>query len=64
MKSKSGNEEIIRSTGYTVISSFRLPDAGWWDHYYSPISERMTLFKEKPSGKFPGISQMLKNESG
>src|SRR4030042_712877 len=47
MKSESGNEEIIRSAGYTLISSFRLPDAGWWDHYYSPLSERMTLLKEK-----------------
>lgn len=47
MKSKSGNEEIIRSAGYTVISSFRLPDAGWWDHYYSPLSGRMKLLKEK-----------------
>ena len=50
MKSKSGNEEIIRSAGYTVISSFRLPDTGWWDHYYSPLSERMVLLKEKYTG--------------
>jgi ubiquinone/menaquinone biosynthesis C-methylase UbiE len=47
MKSESGNEEIIRSAGYTVMSSFRLPDAGWWDHYYSPLSERMILLREK-----------------
>ena len=47
MKSESGNEEIIRSAGYTVISSFRLPDAGWWTHYYSPLTERIPLLKEK-----------------
>ena len=28
MKSVPGTEDIIRSAGYTVISSFRLPDAG------------------------------------
>jgi len=50
MKSEPGNAEIIRSAGYTVISSFRLPDAGWWDHYYSPLSERMVLLKEKYKG--------------
>jgi len=46
MKSESGTEEIIRAAGYTVISSFRLPDAGWWDHYYTPLSKKMTRLKE------------------
>jgi ubiquinone/menaquinone biosynthesis C-methylase UbiE len=47
MKDESGNEEIMRDAGYTVISSFRLPDAGWWDPFYSPLSERLVLLKEK-----------------
>jgi len=46
MKSVSGTEEIIRSAGYTVISSFRLPDVAWWDHYYTPLSKKMTKLKE------------------
>lgn len=50
MRSESGTEEIIRSAGFTVISSFRLPDAGWWDHYYSPLSERLGLLKERHAG--------------
>jgi SAM-dependent methyltransferase len=49
MKGESGNEEVMRAAGYTVISSFRLPDAGWWDPFYSPLSERLVLLKEKYS---------------
>ena len=50
MKSEPGTEEIIRSAGYTVISSFRLPDAGWWDHYYTPLSKKMPRLKEIHKG--------------
>ena len=47
LKSESGNKEIILSAGYTVISSFWLPDANWWDNFYSPLRERIPLLKEK-----------------
>jgi hypothetical protein len=26
--------------GYSVVDSFRLPGAGGWDHYYTPLTER------------------------
>ncbi len=47
MPSESDTEEIVRSAGFTVVNSFRLPDAGWWNHYYSPLTERIPLLKEK-----------------
>jgi len=47
MKSVPGTEDLIRSAGYTVISSFRLPDAAWWDHYYTPLSKKMTGLRER-----------------
>lgn len=47
MKSESDTKDLIRAAGYTVIGSFRLPDAGWWDHYYSPLSGRIPLLREK-----------------
>jgi hypothetical protein len=43
---ESGTEEIIRSAGYSVMGSFRLPDAGWWSHYYSPLTDRIEMLKE------------------
>jgi len=47
MPSESGTEELIRSAGYSVIGSFRLPDADWWTHYYTPLTDRIELLKEK-----------------
>jgi ubiquinone/menaquinone biosynthesis C-methylase UbiE len=47
MPSESGTRELVRSAGFTVINSFRLPDEGWWTHYYSPLTERIPLLKEK-----------------
>lgn len=47
MPSEQGTEKIIQSAGYSVIGSFRLPDAGWWDHYYSPLKDRMDMLKER-----------------
>jgi len=47
MKSESGIKDLIRAEGYTVTGSFRLPDAGWWDHYYSPLTGRIPMLKEK-----------------
>ncbi|MEI7432786.1 MAG: class I SAM-dependent methyltransferase [Methanomicrobiales archaeon] len=47
MKSESDTKDLIRAEGYMVIGSFRLPDAGWWDHYYSPLSARIPLLREK-----------------
>jgi ubiquinone/menaquinone biosynthesis C-methylase UbiE len=47
MTSESGTEEIIRSSGYSVIGSFRLPDADWWNQYYSPLTDRIEMLKEK-----------------
>ncbi len=46
MRSEPGTEEVIRDAGYSVVGTFRLPDAGWWDLYYSPLSERIPFLKE------------------
>ncbi len=46
MKSEPDTEEVIRDAGYSIISTFRLPDSGWWDHYYSPLTERIPFLKE------------------
>lgn len=47
MKSESDTKDLIRAAGYTVTGSFRLPDAGWWDQYYSPLSRRIPMLREK-----------------
>jgi ubiquinone/menaquinone biosynthesis C-methylase UbiE len=47
MKSESDTKDLVRAEGYTVIGSFRLPDAGWWDQYYTPLLRRIPVLKEK-----------------
>jgi ubiquinone/menaquinone biosynthesis C-methylase UbiE len=46
MRSESGTRDLIRAEGFTLIGSFRLPDAGWWKHYYTPLTERIPLLKD------------------
>ena len=64
MPSVSGVEEMIRSEGYSLIGSFRLPDTGWWNHYYNPLSPRLGMLKEKHAKdqEALGIIQMIETE--
>ena len=36
---------VIRDAGYAILSTFRLPDAAWWDHFYIPLSDWLKLLK-------------------
>jgi ubiquinone/menaquinone biosynthesis C-methylase UbiE len=38
-------QKMIRDAGYAILSTFRLPDAAWWDHFYLPLSRRLELLK-------------------
>ena len=40
-------QQMIRDAGYTILDTFRLPDAAWWDHFYTPLSRRVELLKEQ-----------------
>lgn len=46
MKSEPDTEKVIQDAGYSVISMFRLPDSGWWDHYYTPLAKNIPSLKE------------------
>lgn len=50
MPNTSGVEEIIRDERYSLVGSFRLPEAGWWTHFYSPLSDRIQMLKQKYQG--------------
>lgn len=50
MPSEAGADEIIRKNGYAKVGSFRLPDIGWWTHYYHPLQDRIGSLKEKYAG--------------
>ena len=43
-------EEMIAAEGYTVMGSFRLPESGWWTHYYLPLEDRLGGLSQRYAG--------------
>ncbi|WP_299322247.1 class I SAM-dependent methyltransferase [Parasphingopyxis sp.] len=39
--------DAVEAAGYALIDRFVLPDAAWWTHYYTPLSERLALLDRK-----------------
>lgn len=50
MKHFEENISIIQDCGYTYINSFTLPESAWWDEYYIPLQERISVLKNKYQG--------------
>jgi len=50
MKNEMENRRIIESAGYSVISSFRLPEQVWWDSYYDHLEKCLEDLKEEFRG--------------
>jgi SAM-dependent methyltransferase len=38
---------LIRDAGYEITGHFKLPDASWWDHYYTPLNARIEIIRER-----------------
>lgn len=49
MKTISQNIAAIEDAGYTPIGHFILEEAGWWEHYYTPLEKRVKMVREKYS---------------
>ena len=32
---------------YRLVDHFSLPDSSWWDDYFDPLAERMSMLREK-----------------
>jgi SAM-dependent methyltransferase len=45
-----GNLARIRACGYEIVDHFTLPDESWWTDYYTPLSERLEIAREKYRG--------------
>ena len=37
----------IRSSGFTLVDHFTLPDEAWWDDFYTPMENRIALMRRK-----------------
>jgi len=41
------NLRTIESAGYAPIDHFVLPEAAWWDHYYTPLERRIDALQRE-----------------
>jgi SAM-dependent methyltransferase len=44
------NLATIEAAGYDIIGHFTLPDANWWDHYYTPLEAKLPGLRAKYAG--------------
>lgn len=45
-----GTLEMIRTAGYGIVGSFTLPESAWWGNYYTPLEQKLKIFREKHEG--------------
>ena len=46
-QSVKGNLDIIKKSGYEIITHFHLPEEAWWADYYTPLEKRVNELKIK-----------------
>jgi SAM-dependent methyltransferase len=47
MAEVAANVAAIEERGYDVMGHFTLPDAAWWDHYYTPLEAKLPGLRAK-----------------
>jgi len=45
-----GNLDMIKKCGYEVAAHFVLPDAAWWEDYYTPLEAKLPALDAKYTG--------------
>lgn len=55
LRTHAGNTAAARSAGYRIQAYWPLPEADWWQEYYTPLIERLRLVD--PNG--PGMREAL-----
>lgn len=51
-------KERVKKAGLSLLATYRLPEAGWWDHYLVPLLARTAEFR-KTHGQDPGNAALL-----
>ena len=50
------NIDTIEALGYKLQGHFTLPDAAWWDHYYTPLEAKLPALCDKYAGDDEALS--------
>ena len=66
MGDMAGNLEALRTAGYEPLGHFILPDAAWWDHYYTPLESKLPALSARyaPDKAALGVVDATKREIG
>lgn len=57
-KTEEQLRELVKNAGLSLIRTYRLPEAGWWDHYYVPMLARIADLR-KTHGSDPSSAAIL-----
>jgi len=44
------NLAAIRAAGFRLADHFPLPDAAWWDDFYTPMTQRINVLRQQHAG--------------
>jgi ubiquinone/menaquinone biosynthesis C-methylase UbiE len=57
------NMQLIVDCGYEVLGHFHLPDAAWWDDYYTPMLKLLPQLREKYAEVPDALAMLDENET-
>lgn len=55
--------QLISAAGYATVGHFTIPEASWWNDYYTPMQERIEILRKKYAGqpeKLEGVEDAQK----
>jgi serine/threonine-protein kinase HipA len=58
MTTVEGNVRTAVACGYEVLGHFTLPQAAWWDEYYTPLSRRVSELRPQADND-PALADVL-----
>jgi SAM-dependent methyltransferase len=50
MRDLGGARDLVRACGYQLLGDFVLPAEAWWEHYYTPMADRLDKLELKYAG--------------
>jgi SAM-dependent methyltransferase len=50
--------EVIAESGFSILGHFPLPDAAWWDDFYTPMERRIETLRRRSSGDTEAIAAL------
>ncbi|THB70005.1 MAG: class I SAM-dependent methyltransferase [Gammaproteobacteria bacterium] len=50
IKTEKQNIDIIATSGYELLATYRLPSQAWWENYYTQLKENITKHKQSDHG--------------